>query len=155
MEKLNKYLGASILSIALVGGVSQPALARECFGSLTQALARAGYSGDTYCQYTRHTLRRIGSVDAFGKRYEFYRLFYVTTNSPSGSEHGGERLLIFSSQEYIGQYSVDPFVNARFFIKNNVVHISARGFPSETITMTKDGPPGSTHIVDDVAGLYK
>jgi len=79
----------------------------DCFGELRSSLVAGGYTGGVDCRTIKVNIMKAGYI--LGKnKYQIYSLVYKThTLSP----HGGQRILVFHNQRYIGQYKLDtpPF----------------------------------------------
>lgn len=80
----------------------------DCVNGLRDALIAGGYSGDTDCTSVKTDTRKIVAESIGSFPFTVYDLIYKTMPQGFGVAHGGERLLFFKDDKYVGQYDLSP-----------------------------------------------
>jgi hypothetical protein len=110
---------------------------------LRPALIAGGYSGSTDCKIVAFDIHRVLSKNGVNFPFSVYDLIYRTLPDFAGGQaHGGERLLIFKGQIYLGQYDLDPppysdpiiigddiLLKGSPRIDGNVIHLTRKELP--------------------------
>ncbi len=102
-----------IFAACLPGMVAGKAPA-ACMAGLQTALIEGHFTGPIVCNKNDATFDLVGRTA--GKKYSIYDYRY--RYDPSGGSHvmhGGQKLIIFRGERYVGQYALSPppYVTAR------------------------------------------
>lgn len=126
-----------------------------CFGTLGAILVAGNYSGELNCEQISITLHKIGVIEATPKTYEIYNLIYKTITQDGYPPHGGQKILLFSNKQYVGQYSLSspPFHGLSIDAKSIVIDIQKE--KGNRINFDENGPPRSVFIDEDTVKLSK
>lgn len=139
------------------GGVPPPAFASsDCMQGLRTALIAGGYSGSMDCSSVKFEIRKVVVKSGSNFPFSVYDLKYRTI--PQGLEvaHGGERLLIFKDEKYVGQYvlSPPPF-SAPTIIGDEILLEGMPVTDGNVIRLTKNELPSKAWIDGFIVELVK
>jgi hypothetical protein len=123
---------------------------------LRATLIAGGYSGDTDCTSVKASMRKIVAESVGGFPFTVYDLIYKTIPQGFGAAHGGERLLFFKDDQYVGQYDLSPPPLSAPTVEGG--HIVLEGLPKSegnVIHLEKNKLPSKVWIGGFVVELAK
>jgi len=77
-----------------------------CLAGKRAALVQGHFSGGLFCSRKNASFVLVGRTA--GKNYAIYDYRYRFLPHPEGVMHGGQRLLVFHGDKYVGQYVLSP-----------------------------------------------
>ena len=102
-----------LLALVMLNALAIPSYGSEpqnsgCFQELSAPLAAGQYSGELDCKKISATLRKVGNITNKEKTFEVYNLVYKTLETQGAPSRGGQKNLLLSNKNYIGQYPLNP-----------------------------------------------
>jgi hypothetical protein len=134
-----------LLGFTLTGGQIPT---HDCLQGLKESLVSGGFSGSVDCQNDKLSMRKIGTIHTQRNDYSIYDYKYrLARICKDCADHGGQRILIFSRRQYVGQYKPDgvnlTIRNNRLFFSSanksaaqqglTEIRITQRGFPRKVL----------------------
>jgi hypothetical protein len=121
--------------------------ATACLGRIGEALVAGGFSGPTDCQSADINLKKAGAIKERENIYDIYLLNYKTKAQGDLISHGGQRIIVFQGEKYIGQYALSPPPFHRIMIvKKSIVIGGIKAADGNTVLFTDVGPPQTAWI---------
>lgn len=131
----------------------------SCLNGLGPALELGGFTGSMDCNRHRLTVRRVGTVQSFGRSFTIYDYRYELAQiCKECAIHGGQRILFLSQGRYLGQYkpnSLDVRIRRGNLVLSPAAWGQAPPSPPVTISFTRDGPPQQVLVDGELLGLFR
>jgi hypothetical protein len=115
----------------------------ECLGGKKDTLIAGGFSGALVCSPKDAQFILVGRTEG-QVRYSIYLYHYRFLPHPGGVMHGGQRILVFEGNKYIGQYVLNPPPPVAT-VHNEFLILKAGDGESAMVDFSK-GPPSSISV---------
>ena len=122
-------------------------------GGMEKALLKGNFSGPLVCSTTDAQFVLAGLTSGPAK-YAIYDYRYRVPASDGQAMHGGQRILIFSDGEYIGQYSMSPPPNTVVTVDASLVVLSKDGADTVRVDFSM-GPPARIFFDGEAEEFYR
>jgi len=133
-----KPLIAALSFAALsLSACSLAATQQDCMDGRARALKDGGFSGPILCENARGSFVLVGRTGA----YTIYDYRYRFRPPHGAVDHGGQKILIFRGEAYLGQYPASPPPYVTVSVQGSVVRFDSAD--SKPIDLS-NGPPTDT-----------
>lgn len=147
-------VGASLalFATAIVQLVPAIAGASTCLGGMKGALTKGHFSGPLVCSSDADFML-VGKTTG-PTPYSIYDYRYRYTPPDGNVTHGGQRLLVFRGDEYLGQYSMNPPPYTVVTVSGAYATLSKHGAETVMADFSK-GPPDSIYFDGETEAFYR
>ncbi|RZJ45531.1 MAG: hypothetical protein EON87_07255 [Brevundimonas sp.] len=138
-------MSAALLSAS---GCATPEPRQACMAGLTRALTEGGFSGPILCADADASFDlagRVGEYSVYDYRYRYRPLHGAV-------DHGGQRILIFRGETYLGQYSASPPPYVSVSVQGSQVSFGAAD--SKPLDLS-NGPPADTVLSGQDVSFFR
>lgn len=131
-------LALATLSVAPLSACSKPPSPRQtCMDGRTRALTEGGFTGPILCDAADASFALAGRISD----YAIYDYRYRHRPEHGAVDHGGQRIVVFRGETYLGQYIAAPPPHLSVSVRGAVVHFDAAD--SQPLDFA-NGPPAAT-----------
>ena len=132
---------------------------QDCLNGLRAMLTSGGFSGSIDCSRDRLTVRQVGTLGPAGHVVTVYDYRYrLAPICAECAVHGGQRILFFKRNRYIGQYKPDPLRLAVHHDRLVLIPEPWSGInrhPAVSVKVTREGPPREVLVDGDLLELFR
>ena len=150
---MTKVAAVVIAMIALLPSSAARPSSSRCLAGMRNALVAGHFTGPLVCDKSRATFSRIGSTAGSG--YDIYDYRYRYLPKDGNVMHGGQKIVIFHADKYVGQYALSPppYVSMAVRGARLVLEVAATGEKVKLDLSTK--LPATLFVGGEEAGLYR
>ena len=141
-------LVATLSMIPMLGVTSD-----QCMAGRKKSLMDAHFSGPIMCSSKDATFVLVGRTSGNGLSIYDYR--YRFLSQPEGVYHGGQRMVIFRGNTYVGQYALSPPPYLSISVQGSRVKLKSRDLPKRTSLDFSKGPPSKIFSNGEVLELFR
>jgi hypothetical protein len=129
------------------------ACASECLGGKQGALMEGGFTGPLVCSNENSTFSYVGRTTGRIK-YSIYDYRYRYLPSHGAVMHGGQRILVFDGDTYIGQYVLSPPPYVTTALRGD--HLTLEAGDAEKVTADfSNGPPKDIYLDGETEDFHR
>lgn len=140
-----------IAALSLIPGLATTS--DQCMAGRKKSLIQAQFSGPIICSGKDATFVLAGRTS--GNEFSIYDYRYRYRPLNGSVKHGGQRIVIFHGETYVGQYalSVPPYVSIS--VSGSLVKIRSSDTPKRVSLDLSKGPPNKILANGEVAELFR
>lgn len=141
-----------LLIASLPLGLTANRSSQQCLAGRKAAMIEGGFTGPLVCSSKDASFVLAGAT--VGGKFSVYDYRYRFLPHPGGVMHGGQKLVIFSGDTYVGQYMLSsaPFVDIT--VKGTDVVLRVGGKTPERVTLDFSRKPPKEIFVNGEAGEF-
>jgi hypothetical protein len=130
------------LSAAMIASSATASASAEsplpCLGGRRAALVQGHFSGAIVCSRRDASFVLVGRTT--GKEFYVYDYRYRFRPTHANVRHGGQKIVVFRNNVYVGQYALSPPPYVTVTVTGSYVSLSTAGTPKVKLDLTRKPP---------------